>query len=34
MYWGITMYQHVVENYIIGGYTPFSRQMAKAIKLQ
>ena len=32
MYGGITMYRHVVDNSIIGGYIPFSMQMAKAGK--
>ena len=34
MYWGITMYKHVVDNYIIEGHTQFSMQMAKAVQLR
>ena len=34
MYCGITMYKHVVDNPIIGGYIPFSMQMAKAVQVR
>ena len=34
MYWGITMYKHVVDTYSIEGHTPFSMQMAKAVQLR